>query len=126
MSKRPGVEAIAGALIAKIDKMERTASRIEKASEKTIEIDPEGMIRIEEILKEMKLSHQSIKDDMANARLKNKLRLPNWVWMLLCFLTVFLAVGMYAIFDKAETYDLQLLKATQMEQRYLELKNQQK
>jgi len=126
MAKKLGVDAIAGALIAKIDKMERTASRIEKASETTIMIDPEGMIRIDEILQEMKLSHQQILDDLANARLKNQLRLPNWAWIAICSFMAFLAIGTYAVYEKAETYDLQLLKATQMEQRYLDLKNQEK
>lgn len=117
--ERHNINTIAEVLIDKLNNMERTAGRIEKASSKELKIDTAEM----KTLIENQISEQkAILSDLRKLREKNKGRMPNWVLaIVLGFILSSFGVFIYSL-SKEKAYQEAVEKATYFEQEYNKLK----
>lgn len=117
--KRHNIDTIAEILIDKLDDMERTAQRIEKASSRELKIDTAEMKALIESQRE---TEESILSDLRAVKKKNSTRVPNWlIAVMVAFYLSSLGFMMYAL-NKAETYDEAVQRANYFEQEYKKLK----
>lgn len=115
--QRHNTETIANVLIDKLSDMEKTASRIEKASQQPLKIDTR---EIQQILADKEQQEKDILRLLRGLQEKNRTRLPNWVLVVLS--AVFFAsigLSLYA-WNKAEEYDQQKAKADHFERLFIE------
>lgn len=121
--KRHNIDTIAEVLIDKIEDMEKIAGRIEKASEKTLKVN---VSELRELLVGQKREEKHFLSELQSLKKKNQFRLPNWVFTLLCiFFLGSIGFSVYA-WKKAEAYDYANARADHYEQKYIELKKQEK
>lgn len=119
MAKRHNIDTIAEVLIDKLNDMERTAGRIETASQRELKIDSR---EVRELLENQKREEKAFLDDLRAARSKNSTRVPNWVWGVIGGLILCSLGFIFYAWNKAEAYDLQKQKAEYFEQEYNKLK----
>ncbi|WP_031429304.1 hypothetical protein [Flavimarina sp. Hel_I_48] len=117
--ERHNIDTIANVLIDKLGEMERTASRIEKASKEPLKIDTE---EIEKIFQARKNEENAILDELRAARSKNSIRVPNWVWGIIGGLVLLSMGSIFYAWNKAEDYELKKFEAQYFEQEYNKLK----
>lgn len=117
--KRHNIDTIAEVLIDKLTDMERTAKRIETASQKELKIDTS---KLEELLDGQKREEESILSHLTAIQKKNSTRVPNWVLGVLGGLIMLSFGAMFYAWSKAEAYGLQKQKAEYFEQEYNKLK----
>jgi len=121
-NKRHSTQDIAEILIDKFKDMERTAKIIEKASNKTLQVDT---TELKQILEEHRKEKNQILIDIRKMKEKNRARLPNWVFGVLAGLFLaFLGAAVYMV-DKAEKYDMEKGRAEYYERLYKELKERE-
>lgn len=113
--ERHNIDTIANVLIDKLNGMEKTANRIEKASQQPLKIDTQ---EIEEIFQARKNEENAILEGLRALQKKNRAKLPYWVIVVLsvAFLTS-IGLSLYA-WNKAEGYDMQKARAEHYEQLY--------
>lgn len=119
MAKRHNIDTIAEVLIDKMNDMERTANRIERASSRELKIDTAEM---KALLSNQRRTEESILNDLKAIKETNSTRVPNWV--LGCLIgSFFLSFGfIYYAWSKAEAYDEAIQRANYFEQQYNQLK----
>jgi len=117
--KRHNIDTIAEVLIDKLTDMERTAKRIETASQKELKIDTS---RLEELLDEQKRKEGRVLNDLEALQKKNSTRVPNWVLGVLGGIVLLSFGFMFYAWKKAETYDEATQRALYYEQEYNKLK----
>ena len=88
--KRHSIDTIAEVLIDKLNDLEHTAQRIEKATEKELKLDVKEVRSLVEMhkktLHEQNKLEKSFLSDLKAFNDKNRTRVPNWVFALLCAL----------------------------------------
>ena len=117
MAKRHNIDTIAEILIDKLNDMERTAQRIEKASSRELKIDSR---EVRELLENQKREEKAFLDDLRSVRSKNSARVPNWVWGIVCGLILISLGSVFYAWKKAEEYELNKLKAEHFERLFTE------
>ena len=119
MAKRHNIDTIAEILIDKLNDMERTAQRIEKASSRELKIDSK---ELRALLENQKREEKTFLDDLRSVRNKNSARVPNWVWGIIGGLILLSMGSIYYAWSKAEDYELKKFEAKYFEQEYNKLK----
>lgn len=118
-NKRHNIETIAEVLIDKLNDMERTAQRIERASTRELKIDTAEM---KFLIEKQRSAEESILTDLIAVKENNSTRVPNWVLGVLGGLVLCSLGFIFYAWNKAEAYDLQKQKAEYFEQEYNKLK----
>lgn len=114
---RHNIDTIANVLIDKLEDMEKTAVRIEKAANQPLQVD---LRRMEEIFNDKTNKEEAVLRDLSELRQKNKGRVPNWIITLLCaFFLISVGISLYA-WKKAEQYDQQKTNAEHFQRLYYE------
>lgn len=123
MAKRHNIDTIAEVLIDKLSDMERTASRIEKASSKELKLDVSELRRL---MDERKKDENAILSDLNAVKEKNKGRIPNWVLGVVLLSLLSSIVFSIYVWKKAEKYEFEKVKSAHFEKLYLDLKKEEK
>lgn len=123
--KRHSIDTIAEVLIDKLNDLEHTAQRIEKATEKELKLDVKEVRSLVEMhkktLHEQNKLEKSFLSDLKAFNDKNRTRVPNWVFALLCALFFTSLGSIYYSWKKAESYDYQKNRADFFEAKYQEI-----
>ena len=114
--ERHNIDTIANVLIDKLGEMEKTALRIEWASQQPLKIDTR---EIEQILREKEKGEKAILEGLRKLQEKNKPRAPNWVIIALsAVFLISIGLSLYA-WKKAEEYDMQKARAEHFERMFI-------
>lgn len=114
---RHNIDTIANVLIDKLNEMEKTAIRIERASQQPLKID---MREIEQLFQDKKKAGKAILSDLSALKEKNRGRVPSWVIVVLsAVFLISIGLSLYA-WRKAEQYELQKSRAEHFEQMFIE------
>lgn len=117
--KRHNLDTIAEVLIDKLDDMEKTATRIEIASQRVQKVDTS---ELRELMESQTRKEAEILNGINAVKKKNETRVPNWlIAVMVAFYLTSLGFMLYA-WNKAETYDEAVQRANYFEQEYNKLK----